>query len=199
MKLIALEQGTYEWLTFRRSHVCASDAPAIMGLSPYKTKQQLMDEKLRYYEQHCNPYMQRGKDLEPVALEKFQEETNLIMFPMVGVHDSIDWMAASFDGVSICRKYIVEIKCPGKKDHALAMQGKVPEKYYPQVQHQICVSDVDFAYYYSFDGENGVTIKVERDNEFIEKMVDMEREFWDTLQSVTLEKAKKADHATSTI
>lgn len=199
MRLISLEQGTYEWLTFRRSHVCASDAPIITGVSPYKTINQLLDEKIRYFDKPTTSYMQRGKDLEPLALEKFEEETGLIMFPMVGVHDSIQWMAASFDGVSICRKFIVEIKAPGKKDHTLALQGKVPEKYYPQVQHQICVSDVEFAYYYSFDGEKGVIIEVKRDNEFIEKMLDMEKDFWDTLQSVTLEKSKKAEHATSTI
>ncbi len=198
MKLIQLEQGTYEWLTFRRSHVCASDAPVIMGLSPYKTKEQLMDEKLRYYEQHCNPYMQRGKDLEPLALECFEKETGLIMFPMVGVHDEIDWMAASFDGVSICRKFIVEIKCPGKRGHAMAMKGVVPMNYYPQVQHQICVSDVEFAYYYSFDGVEGKIIKVDRDQEFIEKMVDTERDFWNTLSCEIQLRNKKADHATIT-
>ena len=199
MLLVGIKQNTPEWLQWRKGKICASDAPIIMGVSPYKNVDKLIDEKVRCYEQHVTYYMQRGKDLESIALGKFEQETGLIMFPMVGVHDSIDWMAASFDGVSICRKFIIEIKAPGKKDHALALQGKVPEKYYPQVQHQICVSDVEFAYYYSFDGENGVTIKVDRDEKFIEKMVDMERDFWDTLHSVTLEKSKKADHATSII
>ena len=108
------------------------------------------------------------------------------MFPGVFVHDTIDWMSASFDGITLEQDAICEIKCPGKKDHAIALKGKIPTKYIPQLQHQIYVSGLSlFSYYYSFDGESGVVIEVKRDQEFIDKMVEKEFEFWNCLMSLT--------------
>ena len=37
MKFIPITQGSDEWLRFRRSHIGASDAVTIMGLSPWKS------------------------------------------------------------------------------------------------------------------------------------------------------------------
>ena len=200
MKLVRLKQRSKEWLDFRRNHVCASDAPIIMGMSNFKTIDQLINEKVRGFEQHQNPHMVRGNELEPVALKAFEKETNIIMFPCVGVHDQNDWMAASFDGMTLEEDLIVEIKCPGKKDHWVASSGKVPEKYIAQLQHQIYVSGLDFSYYYSFDGEKGIVLEVKRDEEFIEKMLAMEIDFWNILQTeIERMNLKKAEHAITTI
>ena len=38
-------QGTPEWHGFRAQHLNASDAPAMMGESPYKTRDELLREK----------------------------------------------------------------------------------------------------------------------------------------------------------
>ena len=74
---------------------------------------------------------------------------------------------------------IVEIKCPGAKDHATACEGKVPVHYYPQMQHQLYVTDLQEAHYFSFDGIDGVIVKVKRDDAYIEKMVKEEKEFYE--------------------
>lgn len=188
MKIMKLQQKTKAWIDFRRSHVCASDAPVIMGQSPYRKLDQLYKEKTQGFEQSQNPYMARGVELEPIALEEFMEETGLVMFPVVAKHDELDWMAASFDGVTICRTAIVEIKCPGKKDHFEATIGCIPKKYIAQVQHQIYVADVQKAYYYSFDGEKGAIVEVKRDPVFISIMLEKEFEFWKSLQVLNQEK-----------
>jgi putative phage-type endonuclease len=154
-----------------------------MGVSTFKTIQKLYDEKIHCYEQPRNKYMQRGLDLEIIALREFEKETGLIMFPVVGVSDEIDWMAASFDGMTIEGDAIVEIKAPGKKDHSTALKGKIPEKYYPQLQHQIYVSGLQMAYYYSFDGEKGIVLKVKRDDVYIDNMIQKLFEFWQLIQA----------------
>jgi predicted phage-related endonuclease len=51
----------------------------------------------------------------------------------------------------------------------------------PQVQHQISVCDVDQCYYFSFDGSSGVVVVVERDENFIKRMIEMEHEFYAAL------------------
>lgn len=200
MRLVNLTPGTPEWLHFRRTHIGASDAISIMGMSPWKSSLELYEEKIFQFEQDENQYMARGKLLESIALEQFEKETGLIMFPMVFVHDSIEWMSASFDGITLSRECICEIKCPGKKDHSEATLGMIPKKYYPQLQHQIHVSGLDFAYYYSFDGEKGIIIEVKRDQEFIEIMIEKEKEFWNCLQTLKPPtNTPKEKYATATI
>ena len=44
MKTVNLVQGTPEWHAHRAQHLNASDAPAMMGCSPYKTRAQLIRE-----------------------------------------------------------------------------------------------------------------------------------------------------------
>src|SRR6185437_14538411 len=98
MQLVNLKQGTSEWKLWRRSHICASDAIAIMQMSPWCSVLNLYEEKVFGFEQDENYYMRRGKDLEPLALQSFELETGLTMFPMVFQHDSFHWMGVSFDG-----------------------------------------------------------------------------------------------------
>ena len=45
MKTIDIEQGSKEWHDFRAKHFTASDAPAMLGVSPYKTRIELLKEK----------------------------------------------------------------------------------------------------------------------------------------------------------
>lgn len=187
MKLIKLKQRSKEWIDYRKNKIMASDSPIIMGVSPYRTIDQLINEKIYSYEQHVNPWMQRGIDLEPIALKEFEKETGLIMFPCVGEHEN-GFMAASFDGMNIEEDVIVEIKIPGKKDHQLALNGKIPPKYYPQLQHQMFVSSLFVVFYYSFDGEKGVILEVKRDQEYIEKMIEKQKNFWNDLQAIALNK-----------
>lgn len=178
MKLVNLNQGTKEWLDWRRTMITASDAAIIMGISPYKNIQQLIEEKTKGFETVPNSYMLRGRDLEPLALQAFERETGLILFPTVGTSIQNEWMAASFDGMTIEEDFIVEIKCNGKKNHTLALNGSIPEFHNAQIQHQLFVANLNFSYYYSFDGEKGIILEIKRDNEFIDIMIEKEKEFW---------------------
>jgi predicted phage-related endonuclease len=106
---------------------------------------------------------------------------------MPEVYSSIErpFMLASLDGVCIDNKIILEVKCTNKKNHELAKNGKIPDYYMPQVQHQISVCDVDQCHYFSFDGSCGVIVVVDRDEDYIKRMIEMEHEFY---QEMTNEK-----------
>ncbi len=171
-----LEQGTAEWLSLRTSKITSTDASIIMGVNHWKTKIQLYHEKLSdNVVNFVNERMKRGNDLEPIARELFCIQNGIEVFPRVVVKD---WAMASLDGMSECGKYIVEIKCPGEKDHALALEGKIPQHYYPQLQHQLYVTGLQSIFYYSFDGTDGITVLVNRDDSYIEKMVEEEKKFY---------------------
>ena len=177
-----------KWLNWRRQGIGASDAPVIMGVSPWKTPYQLWEEKIFGGKEVENFAMKRGKDLEVKALEYFSNVLEM-EFDFQGCveHSGNSWMRATLDGVNWEKKVVLEIKCPGKEDHALAMQGKIPDKYYPQLQHQLAVvegkSDILYSgsfdlYYGSFDGKDGVLIKVARDDGYIDQLIEAESKFW---------------------
>jgi len=181
---VATQQNTPEWLELRKNHIGASDAPIILGVSPWKTAFQLWEEKLGIREQEpMNHAMLRGHELEPQARQAYNDYTGNAAEPEVVFHPTNKWMMASLDGVSLDRSIVVEIKCPGKDDHALAAEGKVPEKYYPQLQHQLAVIGLNLLHYFSYkDGEFHL-IEVERDEKFIKKLYDKEGAFWQQLQN----------------
>ncbi len=178
-----LIQGTPEWLALRKTKITATDAAVIMRASHWKTPTQLYYEKTtETCPTYVNDRMQRGLDLEPIARSLFTIKTGIDVEPLVVIKD---WAMASLDGISTMGDCIVEIKCPGPKDHAAAVSGKVPDHYYPQLQHQMYVCDVDKAYYFSFDGTDGVIVEVARNNEYIAKMVIEETKFYDCLVKKT--------------
>lgn len=179
-----LEQGSPEWLAFRKKHLGASCAPIILGVSPFMTPFQLWQEMLSIIPpKPITSYMQRGLDLEDEARQSFENETGIIVFPKVVKHSTIDFLSASLDGIDIECKNVVEIKCPGKDAHALAIEGKVPDYYYPQLQHQLAVTGLESIFYFSYDGTYGKTIEVARNQEYINFLIECEEEFWNYLQN----------------
>lgn len=184
-------QGTPEWHALRKTKITATDACIIMGVNHWKTRMQLYHEKLSDNPpMQPNERMQRGLDLEPVALELFCIKTGKKMSPAVVIKD---WAMASLDGINADNE-ILEIKCPGEKDHLIALSGKVPDHYYPQLQHQMYVCDADKAFYFSFDGIDGVTVEVNRDDDYIAKMLEEEKKFYDCLINKTPPEPQEGDY-----
>jgi putative phage-type endonuclease len=188
-----LEQGTAEWLSLRTTKITSTDAAVIVGASHWKTRIQLYNEKISDtpITTFVNDRMKRGTDLEPIARQLFCIQNGVEVYPRVVTRE---WAMASLDGMSDDGKHIVEIKCPGEKDHACALAGRVPDHYYPQLQHQLYVTGLQSIFYYSFDGTDGVTIVVKRDDAYIEKMVEQEKIFYDCLINKTPPEPSENDY-----
>lgn len=181
-----LIQGSEEWLNMRRKYIGASDAPIIMGYSPWKTAYQLWEEKLGLVKtEKANFAMERGNRLEPQALLAYNKLTGNFAEPMVVFSEEHKWMMSSLDGLSFDKKIIVEIKCPGKEDHDLASKGIIPKKYEAQLQHQLATIELDHLHYFSYHEESQYLVEVHRDEKFISKLISCEKCFWDSLQSLT--------------
>lgn len=173
------EQSSNEWLKWRRCGIGASDAPVIMGLSPWQKEGELLLLKTgQKTERPANDAMQRGKRLEPVARQAYIEHTGIAVEPLCVQSRRHAWMRASLDGLSPDGRHVIEIKCPGEKDHGLAAAGTVPAKYYPQLQHILAVTGLAEIYYWSFRFGHTVLLKVDRDEAFIAEMIEKEIAFW---------------------
>ena len=180
------KQNTPEWREWRNMKIGASDAPIIMGMSPWKNPVQLWKEKLGFIpEPPMTDKMQRGVDLEPAALEAFNAYTNASYEPLVMIHKQRPWMIASLDGWEPDSRQGVEIKCPGPRAHKQALEGTIHHYYVPQLQHQIEVANLDRIHYWSFDGEKGVHLVCERDQAYIDRIMMHEKWFYQCMLDVT--------------
>jgi putative phage-type endonuclease len=178
-----IEQKTQEWLEMRKGKIGASDAPIIMKKSPFKTPYELWREKLSFDEPQSNYAMDGGNIMEPIARKVLEDKLGMALFPKVKLHNERSWMMASLDALSFDERTVAEIKCPGKEDHTIALSGQVPEKYYAQVQHQIEVCEVEMAYYFSFQGDDGALVKVYRDEKYIKQLIIAEEKFYECLSN----------------
>jgi putative phage-type endonuclease len=192
----ALIQQTDDWLALRRTKIGASDAPIIMGVSPWTTEYQLWCEKLGLSEgREQTEAMRRGIVGEEEARLCFIQQTGIYVCPEVVFHPTHDFMMASLDGIADDRKTIVEIKRPGQRDHDIALSGVVPEKYYPQLQHQLACCGLDMVYYFSYRSDtDNVIIKVDRDDDYIKEMIEKEREFFEFMNDVIAPPLSERDY-----
>lgn len=203
-----LLQGTDAWHEMRQSKIGSSDASAIMGLNPYgMTARRLWEQKKGLIpEQRMNSAMERGKRLEGPALEWFQNETNLIMFPTVVFHAEYPDLMASLDGATMELDQVVEIKTGGTKMREMAIKGQIPDHYKCQLQHQMLVTDLDYVWFCFYDEreefnglgmvteKSGCYFKVERDQDFIDRLFLKELEFLQYLKGDIPPPAGEDDH-----
>lgn len=182
MKTITLQQNTPEWLSYRRNRIGASDASSIMGIG-FMTPNQLFYNKLGLYDPFISKAMNKGQELEPMARDCFIRDIGVNVEPVVVEHEERPWQMASLDGISKDRKLFVEIKTGGETVLNMAKEGKIPEKYFCQIQHQLEVTGLEKCFYYFFDGERGYPIEIKRDDDYIQRLVEAEKKFWDGLQN----------------
>ena len=176
-----------EWLAWRKQGLGSSDAPIVMEMSPWCTPYRLWEIKTGVYEkpETSNRAIERGNALEPKARAQYELEQDIDMPAKLVVHARHSWLRASLDGYNEAEKRILEIKCPGAADHALACSGVVPGKYWPQIQHQLLVTGANCVDYYSFDGHRGVAIRVLPDLEYCTSLFIALRDFWKMVESRT--------------
>ena len=102
MKIHNLIQGSPEWLAYRAHHFNASDAPAMMGCSPYKTRAKLLREMHTGMPAEVDIATQKrfdnGHRAEALARPLAEEFIGQELYPVTG---SEGRLSASFDGLTL--------------------------------------------------------------------------------------------------
>ena len=175
---IELEQGSLEWHEHRAKYRNASEAGAVMGVSPYQTPRELWESKNGIGKPfQGNVATDYGIAMEPEALAMFEELWETELEPTVFVDGEY---SASLDGYSAANSIMVEIKCPYQKQQSklwqTASEGEIPEHYYWQMVHQQMVSKAERCYFFVYiDDNNYRTIPMLPNQGDIEKL----RAAWD--------------------
>ena len=142
-------------------------------------------------ESYSNAAMQWGTEQEPFARAAYEAHTGVIV-EETGFHShpTIEAAGASPDGL-VGEDGLVEIKCPNTATHLDTLISEtVPGDYVIQMQMQMVCTGRKWCDFVSFDprmpeGAQLFVQRVNRDNEFIEKMEEEIRKFLSELENKT--------------
>lgn len=177
-------QGSPEWVAFRSTRVGASDSPVLMGCG-YITPLDLYNQKKGITEPYVTEAMKRGSEMETIARAWYQKFTGHYVTPCVKVHPVYENIHASFDGMSFEGDHVAEFKCPGTNTLKDIGRYGIPDSYRCQCQHLMFVGGLESIDLVVFDGIRGKIYLIERDEEYILKMLDKILAFLECLRTNT--------------
>ena len=144
MKQHNLTQGSPEWLAYRATHFNASDAPAMLGVSPYKTRTELLHELHTGLSPEVDKATQRlfdaGHAAEAAARPIAEREIGEDLYPVVGSEGKL---SASFDGLTMDESIAWEHKLMNVGLAESLANGIIPDSYHPQLEQQLMVSGAE--------------------------------------------------------
>lgn len=154
MKVYNIEQGSMEWLLWRRGGVTATDAAAINGTSKWNTRLDVWKDKTDTNppEQKTSSAMEWGHRIEPVLRDKFAEVFETKVKPSeLFQNDAHPWMLASLDGRAVVDGNYVIVEC--KTTHAREDwfdeddNEIIPAGYQTQALWQMMVTGIKTVYF----------------------------------------------------
>ena len=183
-------QRSPEWFTRRETLMTASDCAGALGIPAFEgqkggraVRQALLKQKVGGTFKG-NKYTQHGVDHEDDVRDRLAEilGDEALEFGLL-VHPDLQWLGASPDGVFAKSGFMIEIKCPVKRQ---IVPGHVPHHYFPQVQVQMEVADLPATYFcqwqpaeFSATGKEVFdVVVVERDRQWFETHRETLYEFW---------------------
>ena len=156
MKVIQAQQGSPEWLSIRARTLNASEAPAMMGVSPYMTRSELLREKkLGVPREHDAATLARfaaGHEAEAAA--RAIVERDIVceeLYPLVATDDEGRLLASS-DGATMLGDVGFEHKLWNEELAASVRDGVVPESHRWQLDQQIHIFGFEKVLFVVSDG-----------------------------------------------
>ncbi len=143
MKILNLVQGSPEWHAHRATARNASEAPAVMGFSPYKTRSQLLKEKATGLVPEVDAGTQarfdRGHESEAAARPNVEMIICDSLFPITATTDD-GYLSASYDGMTADDDIFWENKLYNQTVEAyIQANNDLPDSHWPQLEQQCMV------------------------------------------------------------
>ncbi|MGD7195326.1 lambda-exonuclease family protein [Ralstonia pseudosolanacearum] len=185
-----------DWLQIRRTGIGGSDAAAAVGLNPFKSQLELWLEKTGRDSELPRPdphdtreHVYWGVLLEGIVAAAYTQQTGRRVRKVNAVlrHPEVPFMLANLDREVIGAPDVHILECKTAGAHgARHWQDGVPEYVQLQVQHQLAVTGKQAAdVAVLLCGQQLAVHRIERDNELIARLIQLEAEFWHYVESDT--------------
>ena len=155
MNILDLQQGSQEWHAVRASHFTASEAPVMMGVSKYQTRNDLLKQKATGLAPEVTEAQQRifdkGHKAEADARPMAEEIIGMELYPATATSSAVTKLLASFDGIDLMEQLCWEHKLINEKlRHATV--DTLEEHYKVQMDQQLLVSGAEKCLFMASDG-----------------------------------------------
>lgn len=179
-----------EWLAIRAKFIGGSDAGAVIGLNPYKSRYSLWAEKTgKVPGFEGNIATKVGSYLEELVAKMFEEETGkkVRRKNRTMVNDEYPFACANIDRAIVGEKALLEIKTTTSLPIMKQLKSnEFPESYYAQVVHYLAVTGFEKAYLAVLVNCREFKIyELDRDQAEIDALMDAEKEFWKFVETDT--------------
>ena len=156
MKIIEhMTQGSDVWHAHRATARNASEAPALMGVSPFLSRQELLRQKATGYTPDVDAAKQRlfdrGHAAEAAARLVIEQALGEDFFTVVATTDD-GYLSASMDGLNMAGDTIFEHKLFNATLAESVRNEELPPMYYWQLEQQLLVSGADKVIFVCSDG-----------------------------------------------
>lgn len=139
-----LIQGSPAWLAHRTNFRNASDAPAMMGVSKYKSRTDLLQETktgiVPEVSKHTQAIFDDGHRYEALARPYAEKIIGEELSPEIGT-DGV--YGASFDGITFMGDILFEHKTLNDSLRAVSSPNELDEQYLIQMEQQLMVSGAE--------------------------------------------------------
>ncbi len=175
--IVDLAETSPDWQRWRHDGIGASEAPALMGESPWRSPQALFAAKVAPLRWHAERAARR--QLEAEARRHYARRTGLAVAPHCLVADDTPWLRASLDGIDLAARRAVEIKCGVATHAAVAASRTVPVHYVGQLQQTLAVTGFEAIDFWVWrPGKPAVLLTVARDEDYIARLRLRASAFW---------------------
>ena len=174
-----------DWLEMRKAGIGGSDCAAAVGLSRWKSPFKLWSEKTdRIVPSKAGEAAYWGSVMEPILraeVAKRMPEAEVRECPFFLRSKEHPYMLANIDGYIHANGSfsVLEIKTANAFAAVQDWQNGLPIEYYCQVMHYMAVTGMNNAYVAVLLGGNNFVIqKIDRDEDMIQHIIQMEEHFW---------------------
>lgn len=178
-----LNMSRSEWLQHRRKGIGGSDAAAVAGLNPWKSPIAVWLEKTGQIEpEEPGEAAYWGTILEDIVAQEFTKRTGMKVRRRNAIlkHPQYEWMIANVDRMLVGSPEGLECKTTSAYQAKEWEGDEVPAPYIIQVQHYMAVTGAK-AWWLAvlIGGQRFVHKRIERDDELIEQLIELEKDFWE--------------------
>ncbi|MDM8235435.1 YqaJ viral recombinase family protein [[Ruminococcus] torques] len=170
------------WLKYRKQGIGGSDAGAVCGLNPYRTAIQVYYDKTSdLIEDVDNEAMRQGRELEEYVARRFCEASGkkVRRANAMFYDEKNPFMIADVDRMIVGENAGLECKTASPYSEEKWRDDKIPLSYQLQCYHYMSVCNADSWYIaVLIYGRDFKYYKIERDDEVIENLIRIEKEFW---------------------
>lgn len=170
------------WLKYRKQGIGGSDAGAVCGLNPYRTAIQVYYDKTSdSIEDVDNEAVRQGRELEEYVARRFCEASGkkVRRANAMFYDEKNPFMIADVDRMVVGENAGLECKTASPYSAEKWRDDKIPLSYQLQCYHYMSVCNAD-AWYIAvlIYGRDFKYYRLERDDEVIENLIRMGKEFW---------------------